>query len=79
MDLVTYMDVNGARYIVRIFDNRIPKGILEGSLGRKKLVGNPRNRWEFRVWKDAAKLHSTKNWCAVARHSDVRKKWHKEL
>jgi hypothetical protein len=43
--------------IVRIFDNRIPKGITEGSLGRKRLVGNQKKR----VWKDAAKLFGTKN------------------
>jgi hypothetical protein len=53
----------GARHIVRIFDNRIPKGITEGSLGRKRLVGNQKNR----MWKDAVKLFRPKNWCAAAR------------
>jgi len=58
--------LKGGRHIVRIFDNRISKGIKEGSRGRKRLVGNQKNR----VWKDAAKLFRTKNWCAAARHSD---------
>jgi hypothetical protein len=67
IDLVPYMYVErGARHIVRIFDNRISKGIKEGSLGRKRLIGNQKNS----VWKDAAKLFRTKNWCAVSRHSD---------
>jgi hypothetical protein len=61
--------LKGARHIVRIFDKRIPKGIMEGSPGRKRLVGNQKNR----VWKDAAKLFRTKNWCAAARRSDWRK------
>jgi hypothetical protein len=55
-----------AGHIVRIFDNRIPKGITEGSLGRQRLVDKQKNR----VWKDAAKLFRTKIWCAAAKHSD---------
>jgi hypothetical protein len=46
-DLVMYVHVKrlqGAGHVVRIFGNRIPKGIPEGSLERKRPVGNPRNR-----------------------------------
>jgi hypothetical protein len=46
--------------------NEIPKGIMEGSLGKKRLVDNQKNR----AWKEAAELFGTKNWCVAARHSD---------
>jgi hypothetical protein len=58
-----YMQVerlHSARHVVRMLDNRIPKRILEGSLGGRRLDGKPRNRWKDEVWNDGAKLLNTK-------------------
>jgi hypothetical protein len=64
-----------AGHVIRIFDNRIPKWFLEGSLGGRRPAGKPRNRYEDEVWKDATKLLNTKHLSAVVRHgSDWRKK-----
>jgi hypothetical protein len=50
-----------------MFDNGIPKHILEGGLGRRRPTGKPRNRWEGKLWKDGTKLFNMKNWHAMAR------------
>jgi len=38
----------------------IPKQILKGSFRDKKPAGEPRNRWEGKLWKDATKLLNMK-------------------
>lgn len=58
MDLLMYM--NGERlkwvgHVVRMFENTIPKLILEGSLGGRGPAGKLRSRWKDYVWKDATK------------------------
>jgi hypothetical protein len=45
-----------------LFDNRIPKRILGGSLGGRQL----RDRLEDKVGQDAARLLSTKGCCMAA-------------
>jgi hypothetical protein len=50
-----------AGHVVRIFENRMPKLILEGSIGGRSPAGKPRNRLEDEVRKDVAKLPNAKN------------------
>jgi hypothetical protein len=45
-----------------LFDNRIPKQILEGSLGGRSPAQKPSNRWEDRVWNYVAILLDTKTY-----------------
>jgi hypothetical protein len=77
-DLATYMRVKRlrwARRMVRMFDNRIQKRILEGSLGGRRSAGKLRNRWEDEVWKDGTILLNMKNWrTASRRRNDWRDK-----
>lgn len=65
-DLATYMHVKILKWtgrIVRTFDNRIQKRIVEGSFGGKRPAGRPRNGWEDEVSKDVLILLNTKkNW-----------------
>ena len=47
-DPVTYIRVKILKWagrMVRRFDNRIPKRLLEGSLGGRRHTGKPRNTW----------------------------------
>ena len=78
ISLVMYMRVKRwqwAGHVVRTFDYRIPKWILERSLGRRRPAGKPMNRWEdgsrwidgkMEVQKNDAKLLSMKNRRAAA-------------
>ena len=43
---------------------------LEGSLGGRRQVGRPRNRWEDKVRKYAAKLVNTRNRCTAVEHEE---------
>jgi hypothetical protein len=47
--------------------SRIPKQILEESLGGRRLAGRPRNRWKDKGRKEEKQLNNT-NQSAVARH-----------
>jgi hypothetical protein len=77
-DLVTDMRVRRLKWawgIVWMFDNRIQKRILEGSLRGRRPAGKPRNRWEDEVRKDGTILLNMKNWRTASRHrNDWRKK-----
>jgi hypothetical protein len=71
IDLVMHMHVKRLQWVghvVRLFSNRIPKQIMEGSCEGRKLLGKLRNRWEDRSWKDATKLLNIKNWRTAARN-----------
>jgi len=62
-DLATYMHVKilkWAERIVRTFDNRIQKRIVEGSCGGRKPAGRPRNGWNDEVSKDVVILLNTR-------------------
>jgi hypothetical protein len=48
-----------AERIVRTFDNRIQKRIVEGSFGGRS-AGRPRNGWEDEVSKDVILLNTKK-------------------
>jgi hypothetical protein len=52
-----------------MFDNRMPKQILEGRLGGGRPTGKPRSRWEDEVRKDVAKRLDTKS---AAQRKDMR-------
>ena len=52
-----------------MFDNGIPKHILEGGLGGRRTAGRLRNRWEGKRKKSGTKLFNMKKWHAVARRS----------
>jgi hypothetical protein len=49
-----------AGHVVRMFDNIIPKRILERSLRGRRPAGKLRNRWEDELLKDATKLLNKK-------------------
>jgi len=62
-DLPTYMylkTLKWAERIVRTFDNRIQKRIVEGSCGGRKPAGRPRNGWKDEVSKNFVILLSSK-------------------
>jgi hypothetical protein len=70
IDCVTYMHVKRlqwAGHVVRMFNIRLPKWVLEGSLKGRRPARKCRKTQEDEVWKDAAKLINTKNWHAAAR------------
>jgi hypothetical protein len=65
-DLVTCTRVKILKrdgHVMIIRENRIPKGILVTSLGRRGPAGKPRNRWEDEVWRDAVTLFNAVFYC----------------
>jgi hypothetical protein len=47
-------------HVVRILENKNQKVILEENLGRRFLVGKPRNRWADQMQKNAVIFFNTK-------------------
>jgi len=46
----------------KMFENKISKRILEGSLGKRRPAEKPRNWLEGEMLSDAAKLFNRENW-----------------
>lgn len=62
-DLATYRHVKILKWAerrVRTFDNRIQKRIVDGSFGKRRPAGRPRNGWEDEVSKDVVIFLNTK-------------------
>jgi hypothetical protein len=62
-------------HVVRMEEHRIPKKVLGSCFGGGRLVGRPRNRWEDAIQMDADSLLRIRNWKAVARDEEWRKKF----
>jgi len=52
-----------------MFENKISKGILEGSLGERRPAEKPRNRWEGEMLSEATRLFNREIW-STGRGSD---------
>jgi len=48
-----------------MYDDGIPKHILEEGLGGRRPTGKLKNRWEGKLPKDGTKLLNMKNWHAI--------------
>ena len=69
-----------AGHIVRMFDTRIQKHIVEWCPGGRRPIGEPKNRWHDKAQNDAARLLNTKNWhAAIRKRCDGRKKTEKAI
>jgi hypothetical protein len=62
-------------HVVRVEEYRIPKKVLVSCFGGGRLVGRPRNRSEDNIQMDADNLLRIRNWKAVARDEEWRKKF----
>jgi len=58
---VRYAETMGA-FGPKMFENKISKRILEGSLGKRRPAEKPRNWLEGEMLSDAAKLFNRENW-----------------
>jgi hypothetical protein len=68
------LNVRWAGYVVKLFDNRIQKRILEGSIGGRRPAGKPKDTTEGDVRKDEAILLKTETYCAAAKHESAWRK-----
>lgn len=59
-----------AGHIVRMEEERIPRKVLDGHFGGKRMVGRPRIQWEEMVRVDAKNLLGIRNWRTMARRRD---------
>jgi hypothetical protein len=75
--LSTYIRLKGlmwAGHVVRMEQRRIPKKVLGSCFRGGRPVGRPRNRREDVIQRNAAILLRIRNWKAVARDKEWRKK-----
>jgi hypothetical protein len=61
-----------AGHVQRMNKERIPKKILYSTIGGRRRVGKPRNRWIDAVEEDAKKLMGVRNW---KRRAQDREEW----
>jgi len=65
--------------------NRIPKRVVYMNLGTTRLMGRPRNRWQYGVREDGRivggeewqeKLHNREEWKKLLRTANIRRNLH---
>lgn len=68
--LIRLKRLKWAGHIVRMEEERIPRKVLDGHFGGKRMVGRPRIQWEEMVRVDAKNLLGIRNWRTMARRRD---------
>jgi hypothetical protein len=79
VDLSTYIRLKRlmwADHVVRMEQHHIPKKVLGICFGGGRPVGEPRNRWDDVIQRDAANLLQIRNWKATARDNE---EWRKKV
>ena len=59
-----------AGHVIRMEGERIPRKILDGHFGGRKMVGRPRIQGEEMMRKDAKDLLGIRNWRTMARNRE---------